>query len=62
MQTDGYAESTYLAILQNVTHLSCWVHAHRYFEKALKNDQASNNRLEYFQKLYHIEAESQKNR
>jgi transposase len=27
VQTDGYAGYTYLASLQNITHLSCWAHA-----------------------------------
>jgi transposase len=57
VQTDGYSGYTYLAKLQNVTHLSCWAHARRYFEKALKNDKArATIVLEYIQTLYHIEA------
>jgi transposase len=30
IQTDGYSGYTYLAALQNITHLSCWAHARSY--------------------------------
>lgn len=57
VQTDGYSGYTYLASLEGVTHLSCWAHARRYFEKALKND---DKRASYvmglIQLLYAIEA------
>lgn len=57
VQTDGYAGYTYLASLQNITHLSCWAHARRYFDKALKNDkERASHVMELIQLLYAIEA------
>lgn len=57
IQTDGYSGYTYLASLQGVTHLSCWVHARRYFEKALGNDnERASHVLKLIQLLYAIEA------
>jgi hypothetical protein len=57
IQTDGYAGYTYLASLQGITHLSCWAHARRYFEKALKNDQKrASHVMKLIQLLYAIEA------
>lgn len=57
VQTDGYAGYTYLASLQNITHLSCWAHARRYFEKALLNDkEKAEHVLKLIQLLYAIES------
>jgi transposase len=57
IQTDGYAGYTHLASLQNITHLSCWAHARRYFDKALANDnQRASHVLKLIQLLYAIEA------
>jgi len=57
VQTDGYAGYTYLASLQNITHLSCWAHARRYFEQSLKNDnQRASYVMKLIQLLYAIEA------
>ncbi len=57
VQTDGYAGYTYLASLQNITHLSCWAHARRYFEKALQNDNVrASHVMKLIQLLYAIEA------
>ncbi len=57
VQTDGYAGYTYLASLQNITHLSCWAHARRYFERALQNDnQRASYVMKLIQLLYAIEA------
>lgn len=57
VQTDGYSGYTYLAYLQGVTHLSCWAHARRYFEKALSNDQEkASHVLKLIQLLYAIES------
>jgi transposase len=57
VQTDGYAGYTYLASLQNITHLSCWAHARRYFEKALQNDkEKAEHVLKLIQLLYAIES------
>ncbi len=57
IQTDGYSGYTYLASLKGITHLSCWAHARRYFEKALGNDnQRASHVLKLIQLLYAIEA------
>jgi transposase len=57
IQTDGYSGYTYLTMLEGLTHLSCWAHARRYFEKALGNDQEkASHVLKLIQLLYAIEA------
>jgi transposase len=57
IQTDGYSGYTYLASLQGITHLSCWAHARRYFDKALGNDgQRASHVMKLIQLLYAIEA------
>jgi len=57
IQTDGYSAYTYLAKTMGITHLSCWVHARRYFDQALSNDrQRASKVLEFIQVLYAIEA------
>lgn len=57
IQTDGYAGYTHLASLQGITHLSCWAHARRYFEKALGNDKKrASHVMKLIQLLYAIEA------
>jgi transposase len=57
IQTDGYSGYTYLAQKVGITHLSCWAHARRYFDKALQNDkQRASKVLELIQILYAIEA------
>jgi transposase len=57
IQTDGYSGYTYLASLQGITHLSCWAHARRYFDKALKNDhEKASHVMKLIQLLYAIEA------
>ena len=57
IQTDGYSGYTYLASLQGITHLSCWAHARRYFDKALKNDnERASKVMKLIQLLYAIEA------
>jgi len=57
VQTDGYAGYTYLASLLYIIHLSCWAHARRYFEKALKSDyQRASHVMKLIQLLYAIEA------
>ena len=56
IQTDGYSGYTYLTKLEGLTHLSCWAHARRYFEKALKNDHKRASRvMSLIQVLYSIE-------
>lgn len=57
IQTDGYSGYTYLTSLKGLTHLSCWAHARRYFEKALQNDKdRASLVLKLIQVLYAIEA------
>lgn len=57
IQTDGYSGYTYLASLQGITHLSCWAHARRYFEKSLQNDsEKASYVLKQIQLLYAIES------
>lgn len=57
VQTDGYPGYTFLASQQGITHLSCWAHARRYFEKAQDNDQVrATHILKLIQLLYAIEA------
>jgi transposase len=57
IQTDGYSGYTHLAEIQGITHLSCWAHARRYFDKALPNDQQrASKALNLIQLLYAIEA------
>lgn len=57
IQTDGYSGYTYLTSLQGLTHLSCWAHARRYFDKALDNDrQRASYVMKLIQTLYAIEA------
>ena len=57
IQTDGYSGYTYLASQQGITHLSCWAHARRYFDKALENDRdRASHVMKLIQLLYAIEA------
>jgi len=57
IQTDGYSGYTFLAQKSGLTHLSCWAHARRYYEAALKNDQQrASHVLKLIQLLYAIEA------
>ena len=57
IQTDGYPGYTFLASLQGITHLSCWAHARRYFDKALENDnQRASHVMKLIQLLYAIES------
>ncbi len=57
IQTDGYSGYTYLASLHGITHLSCWAHARRYFDKALENDhQRASHVMKLIQLLYAIES------
>ncbi len=58
LQTDGYG--VYQALVEQaggtITHLACWAHARREFEKAMDNDQAKATvALTYIQQLYAIE-------
>lgn len=57
LQTDGYAAYENFGAKKEVTHLFCWAHARREFEKALDNDkERASKALLYIQELYKIEA------
>jgi transposase len=57
IQTDGYGGYTFLAQTMGITHLSCWVHARRYFDQALSNDRRRASKvLKLIQVLYAVEA------
>jgi transposase len=57
LQTDGYKVYEKIGRQKNVTHLACWAHARREFEKALDNDKArASLALLYIQQLYAVEA------
>ena len=56
LQTDGYAGYKAYGQKSDVTHLGCWAHARREFEKALDNDkQKAQYVLVEIQKLYAVE-------
>ncbi len=58
LQTDGYASYNQYKHKEGVTHLACWAHARRYFERALEQDRSrAEYALEKIQKLYQIERE-----
>lgn len=60
LQTDGYAGYNALAKKQNITHLACWAHARREFERALDNDRPrAAMALEWIQQLYQVEKQTQ---
>src|SRR5690606_32387239 len=53
LQTDGYAAYDKYAKKKDTTHLACWAHARREFEKALQNDRPKAEKaLRMIQKLY----------
>ena len=60
LQTDGYV--AYPGIVESgegITHLCCWAHARREFEKALSNDEArAEIALGFIQSLYKIERQA----
>ena len=56
LQTDGYKVYDHYCLSKEITHLACWAHARRYFEKALTQDQKrASYVLTEIQKLYAIE-------
>lgn len=56
LQTDGYVVYDHYAKKEGVTHLGCWAHARRYYEKSLDNDpKRATHALKEIQKLYAIE-------
>src|SRR5690606_4806495 len=56
LQTDGYAVYDKYGRKKDVTHLACWAHARREFERALDNDRPRAERaLTMIQRLYAVE-------
>ncbi len=56
LQTDGYSVYPQFALKEKVTHVGCWAHARRYFEKALDyNKINASHVMLLIQKLYEIE-------
>jgi len=56
LQTDGYSVYKKIGERSDVTHLACWAHARREFERALDNDcERAEVALGYIQKLYAVE-------
>ena len=59
LQTDGYAVYEKYARSKNVTHLACWAHARREFERALDNDRSrAEKALLMIQQLYAVERQA----
>ncbi|HZW77045.1 MAG TPA: IS66 family transposase [Flavobacteriaceae bacterium] len=59
LQTDGYSVYDKIGKQEGVTHLNCWAHARREFDKAKDNDKArAEKALTYIQKLYAVEAKA----
>ncbi|MFD1771691.1 IS66 family transposase [Sphingobacterium suaedae] len=59
LQTDGYAVYEKYGKKKEVTHLACWAHARREFEKALDNDKArAEKALLMIQQLYAVERQA----
>lgn len=56
LQTDGYGVYKAIGARNDVTHLGCWAHARREFERALDNDrERAEAALNFIQGLYGIE-------
>src|SRR5690606_36236567 len=56
LQTDGYAAEDKYGKKKGISHLACWAHARREFEKALQNDRPrAEKALLMIQGLYNIE-------
>eukprot|EP01034_Spumella_vulgaris_P021301 gene21301-27329_t len=56
LQTDGYAVYEKHGKRKDVTHLACWAHARREFERALDNDKTrAQKALSMIQQLYAVE-------
>lgn len=56
LQSDGYVVYEKYARSKDITHLACWAHARREFEKALDNDRSrAEKALLLIQKLYATE-------
>jgi transposase len=56
LQTDGYSAYLQFGQKQEITHIGCWAHARRYFEKALDYNKANASHvMVLIQKLYDVE-------
>jgi len=56
LQSDGYVVYQKYGARKGVTHIACWAHARREFERALSNDQPrATMALTLIQKLYAVE-------
>ena len=56
LQTDGYAAYEKIGARAQITHLGCWAHARREFDKALCNDPGrAGYALSHIQRLYAVE-------
>lgn len=56
LQTDGYGVYEKYGRKQEITHLACWAHARREFEKSLDNDRPrAEQALLMIQQLYAVE-------
>ena len=63
LQTDGYAGYKAYGKKTTVTHLGCWAHARREFERSLDNDkQRAEHVLLEIQKLYAIERKAKEDK
>ena len=63
LQTDGYGVYDSFENRQGILLLGCWVHARRYFERALDNDRArAEYALAQIARLYSIEQEADDSR
>jgi transposase len=59
LQSDGYSVYKKIAKRTEVTHLVCWAHARREYEKALTNDRAKAQiAMTLIQQLYAVEAKA----
>ena len=63
LQTDGYGVYDKIGKREGVTHLNCWAHARREFDRAKDNDRARAERaLTYIQQLYAVETTAREGR
>lgn len=59
LQTDGYGAYDKIGKREGVTHLNCWAHARREFDKAKDNDrQRAEKALTFVQQLYAVESQA----
>lgn len=61
LQTDGYAGYNRIGTRAGVTHVACWAHARRGFDKALANDAGrARYALAQIQQLYAVERQARR--